>query len=191
MHMARFVDYFNITLMCPEDSETHLFNKRSPCRLLIATMGTQKELSFANCPHLDKGDLYSKKQIESIQQRLNTYSEEKCDDVDIQQHVSLFGPYITRFDQLLNLSTPTTCCYQEIKQEECNMIQYFLMQGLESCVRLENFMAHHFYSGSFVRNTLVCIAVDGNNKVHVSNRDKYWGTMLGWGKGRQPGDAST
>ena len=78
---------------------------------------------------------------------------------------------------------PTTCCYQQVKSENCEIVQYFVMQGLGSCVLLEDFLAHHFYSGTFVHNTSVGVAIDNCNRVHVTNKEKFWGTMVGWGEG--------
>ena len=57
------------------------------------------------------------------------------------------------------------------------------MQGLGCCAQSDNFIAHHFYASTFVHNTSVCLAVDADNIVHVTNKEECWGTVMGWGEG--------
>ena len=169
--LAWFVDYQNNMLMCQEGPETHLFKRRSPCSLSIATMGTTKDLSFAKCPHLDKGDQYMTTNVDDFMLNLNNLQNKKCSDADVNHHFSTFVPYVKKIHYLLGFSTPTICCYQEIKQQECIITVYFVMQGLDSFVRLEDFMGHHFNLAIFVHNTSVCDVVDNDNQVQISNKE--------------------
>ena len=100
---------------------------------------------------------------------------------EVNLHLDTFGNYISKFNEVSGLTTPTTCCYQEIKEQECEIIWFFVIQGLGSCVGLEGFMAHHFYAPTFVHNTSVCLAIDSENRVHVTNEQKCWGNMMAWG----------
>ena len=57
------------------------------------------------------------------------------------------------------------------------------MEGLGCCKAIEDYDTHHFHADSFVHNTSICIAIDMDGKVYVTNLKQQIGTLLGWGKG--------
>ena len=60
----------------------------------------------------------------------------------------------------------TTCVYQFIYYEndsfDTNIIQYFIIHGLVSCIKVDSYVAHMFYAWSFIHNTAVPIAIKKN-----------------------------
>lgn len=53
---AIFLDYHMVSFLTSKDLEIQTSNKRSPCSILLITMGTRSDMSFSSCPHVDKGD---------------------------------------------------------------------------------------------------------------------------------------
>ena len=131
-----------------------------PCQGLLVTFGTTNKLSFSNSPHLDKGDKFSKVKVNDLLSKIDVLKKLETTCEDVKSHLNSFGEYITKFHNVLGLTAPTTCLYQEIKHQKCNIVQFFVMQGLGSYARLGGFMSHHFYAPTFVHNTSVCLAVD-------------------------------
>ena len=69
--------------------------------------------------------------------------------------------------------------------------QHLVSLGLGCCSPILNYSTHHFYGASFAHNTSLCLAVDKNNVVFVSNKKKEFGTLLGWGGGGDDDNDST
>ena len=67
-------------------------------------------------------------------------------------------------------------------EDDFYFVQYFVLLGLGCCVLLNDYISHHFYAHTFVHNTSLCLVVS-NGKVYVSNKEKKFGTLLGWGAG--------
>ena len=71
--------------------------------------------------------------------------------------------YTNKSVQNLGLGDPTRCVYQIIYDENNNddtkIIQYFIMNGLGLCIKVDIYVAHIFYAWSFIHNTAVPIAI--------------------------------
>ena len=72
--------------------------------------------------------------------------------------------YANELIQNMGLSDPTTCVYEFIFDEnysdDTKSIQYFIMNGLGLCIKLNSFLEHMFYAFSFSHNTVVPIFYD-------------------------------
>ena len=81
------------------------------------------------------------------------------------------------------LVDPTICVYQFIFDKNdsnyTNIIQYFIMRGLGLCIKLNSYVAHIFYTYSFIHNTLLPISIR-HNKYYL-----YLNTyaIFNWGAG--------
>ena len=64
------------------------------------------------------------------------------------------------------MGDPTTCVYQLVLDENENndthIIQYYIMNGLRLCIRVDNYVAHMFYVCSFSHNTAFRMAIKKN-----------------------------
>ena len=49
--------------------------------------------------------------------------------------------------------------FDEKDINDTKIIQYFIMHGLGLCIKLNSFLAHMFYAGSFVHNSTVTICI--------------------------------
>ena len=71
--------------------------------------------------------------------------------------------YANEFVRKLVMFDPTTCVYQFIYDEkdsvDTKIIQYFIMRGLVLCIKVDSYVAHMFYSWSFIHNISVPIAI--------------------------------
>ena len=58
---------------------------------------------------------------------------------------------------------PTTCFYQFIYDEtdsvDTDIMQYFIMNGLGLCIKVNSYVAHMLYAWSFSNNTSVTIDI--------------------------------
>ena len=65
----------------------------------------------------------------------------------------------------------TTCVYQFIYDlndiDDTKIIQYFIMNGLVLCIKIDSYVAHVFYACSFSHITTVPIAMK-KNKCFIS-----------------------
>lgn len=58
------------------------------------------------------------------------------------------------------------------------------MKGLGACVPLVDFISHNFYGHRFVHNTSLCLALDEEKRVWISNKpDPVCGYLFAWGGG--------
>ena len=94
-------------------------------------------------------DKLSKPKVNKLLRKINDLKKIFTASEDVNLHLNSFGKYVKKFDDVLGIATPTTCCYQEIQHQQCDMVQFFVMQGLGSCVRLGGYMSHHFYAPTF------------------------------------------
>ena len=57
----------------------------------------------------------------------------------------------------------TTCVYPFIYNENdndhTNILQYFIIHGLELCIKVDSYVTHMFYVWSFSHNTELLIAI--------------------------------
>ena len=121
----------------------------------------------------------SLKKIEQLQREVT----EAKGTIHHSSAISFFH-FVLQFESLIGLGHPTTCGYQHVLEDKSiTLHQYLIMQGLGSCVRLENYIGHHFYGYSFVHKTSFCVGIDSSKRVWVSNKNKRVGTLLGWGAG--------
>ena len=84
----------------------------------------------------------------------------------------------------MGLGNATTCVYKFIFSEngsnDTKIIQYFIMNGLVLCIKLDNFVAHMFYAWSFSYNTSVTISIYHNTFFLSFNT---YPTVFDWGTG--------
>ena len=84
--------------------------------------------------------------------------------------------YANNFVQKLGMGDPTTCVYRFIYGEkdknDTYITQYFIMNGLGLCIKVDSYVAHLFYEWSFSHNTEVPIAKK-KNKYFLCNGSVY------------------
>ena len=76
----------------------------------------------------------------------------------------------------------TTCVYQfiyyKMDNNDIQITQYFIMNGLVLCIKVDSYVAHMFYACSFSHNTAVPIAKK-KNKYFISLNTNT--TVFSWG----------
>ena len=79
---------------------------------------------------------------------------------------------------------PTKCVYQLIYDindfDDTRIIQYFIINKLGLCIKVDSYVAHMFYSWSFNNNTLITICIN-KNKYNILLDAKS--TVFAWGYG--------
>ena len=82
------------------------------------------------------------------------------------------------------MGDPTTSVYKFIYDEndsdDKKIIQYFIMDGLGLCIKVDSYVAHIFYAWSFSHNTAVSIAINKNRYLLSLNTNT---TVFAWGYG--------
>ena len=80
------------------------------------------------------------------------------------------------------MGDPTTCVYQVIQDEkesiETKLIQYFIMNVLLLCIKVDTYVEHMFYSWSFSHNTAVPTSINKNKyfpSLNTNTTAFYWG----------------
>ena len=67
----------------------------------------------------------------------------------------------------MGLGDTKTCVYQFIfdknDSNDTNIVKYFVMHGLVLCIKLDNFVAHMFYTWLFSHNRAVPISIKQND----------------------------
>ena len=149
--------------------------------MLLVTFGSLRELGFSNSPHRDIKNSYCANDVNVMNEDLKYWNTFPSIPNEAPNQHSLFLKYRSQFSSTLGWSSPTTCCYQHVvTDQDCKLFQFFVMQGLSSCVRIDNFTSHHFYADSLSHNTSVCIGIV-KGKVYVKNHGNRFGTIFGWG----------
>ena len=168
-----------ITGLCPFDKndqdQVHL------CRASIVTMGTpSKSLGFANSLHIDSCDVLCKEvreqRIDMVRQYINSRTG----------RIARKAKYAMDFIHKFGLGVPTSCVYQFIhdengfQEDDAEVIQYFLLNGLGVCFRLGNHVAHSFYAFTMTHCTAVCMVVV-DSTLYLRKNDNF--TVFAWGSG--------
>lgn len=136
-----------------------------------------------NSPHVDWGNKLlatdTEKYLRQSYEHMNDLNEREYEQSSID-----FNRYLQNFSDTLGLGVPTTCGYQHIHVDpNIKFHQFFIMEGLGSCVELEDFTIHHFYAHGFVHHTSFCVGINSDNKICVSNPKNSIGSLVGWGTG--------
>lgn len=141
---SRLIDYHMVLyLIAPEgDGADNHYKNCTPARILVITMGTNLELLFYNCPHVDNGDKYLEGEMNKLMGKMD-YLKKFNDKANV--HLNTFPNYLIKVHSHIGLSSPTTCCYQHIKaSEDFSFHQFSVMQGLGCCVTIQDYTTHHF-----------------------------------------------
>ena len=81
----------------------------------------------------------------------------------------------------LGMGDPTTCVdqliYDKNDSDDTNIIQYFIINGLGLCIKVDIYVAYMFYAWSFSHNTAVTISTN-KNKYILSLKTKT--TAFSW-----------
>ena len=74
--------------------------------------------------------------------------------------------YANKLFQKLGMGDPKKCVYQLIydknDSDDTNITQYFIMDGLGICIKVDSFVSHMFHAWSLSNNTAVPIAIKKN-----------------------------
>jgi hypothetical protein len=154
------------------------------CRRKILTMGLLKKcLGFANTPHTDHFDYYSKAMQRELVDCYASYLT--CS----HRRNKLCAEYLQRWvEQYDGFCCPTTCGYLfsgrlNGDQSKIEIIQYFLMEGLGFAVKFSDATVHHYYGNQFAHNTAVCVAIGSGGLVSYksdpSSSDSF--RIFAWG----------
>ena len=154
-----------------------LSDMRRHCRVSILTCGNNKVLGFGCTDHVDMLD----KKNERIQSHFNKrlkeyYSENKKSQNFFWQNA---GKLISTF----GIGTSTTCGYivhveDDLQRgEHFEIMAFFVLSGLDSCLRLKSYLYHFFYGYSFSHLTSIPVMVM-NDRVYY-NHDSV--NIFAWG----------
>ena len=189
MEIASKLDYNYMEFLHPPGTKEINSRQRSPCRIAIITMGSLNELSFSNCPHVDEKEAYlpelQEKLLKDLRFRLEVLMK-KSEPLfkNNRQSIIKFQNYVNLCARMLKLGVPTTCCYQHLlNSPEYTLMQDFVMEGLSCSVPIEDYTSHHFYSHAFTHNTSLCLAVNKQGRVFVTNQNTKLALFLPEGTG--------
>ena len=86
--------------------------------------------------------------------------------------------------QILGMDDPKNVFYQlfydKNNSDDPTIIQYFIIQGLGLCIKVDSYMEHMFYVWSFIHNKSVPIAIKKNKYFIYLNTNT---TVFDWGAG--------
>ena len=103
-------------------------------------------------------------------------------NVKYPEHAKKFKEYVLNVDKRYWLGVPTTCGYQHVFcLDRFKIFQFFFMSGLGSAVLLTHGIGHNFYGYLFEHNTSVCLAMDSQRQVWLSNSPSKIGYVYAWG----------
>lgn len=191
-YLQEKMDYYLVKVLtsikCSKSKSNDIdFHHRSPCRIGIITSGNHSVLGFANEAHMDTGDNLGDEVIESLLKEItDSYidilaSEDSILKGTLARSRTIID-YIYKIKDTIGISVPTTCAYQHvIIKQDIQLLQFFVMHGLGSCVFLHDFISHNFYAQSFLHNTSVCVGVDAENQVWLNNHSEKRGYVFAWG----------
>jgi hypothetical protein len=181
------------------DPTTNFFlspkDKRTPCSVKIVTGGQSKAknpwkqvLAFANCPHVDAFDEYDEKHQNAFIALLKVslakaWSLLHRDSTELA-YANSSARYLQRVFDRVRFGTPCTCAYQHVIHPAWSgavLYQFFMLDGMGHCVRLEHHIGHQFFAHTFVHRTSLCLVVF-QGKVHFLSKDGM-ASMFAWGDG--------
>lgn len=162
--------------------------KKTPCAIGIFTCGNARTLAFANEPHRDTGDCFTKDEantkLQNTVEQRSTFRNKYPAGTVLDNKIDHFIEYAQRFTTTLGAGVPTTCSYQKVKvKEDVDMLQFFVKEGLGCSVSIDDFVTQSFYGHTFVHNTSVCIGVDSDLKIWLKNIKPEIGYVFAWGGG--------
>ena len=135
-------------------------------------------LEFSNTPHVDSLYRLRKSVVDKVKTEvcIKKYISFKENNMKIQ--------YTNKFSQKMGIGDPKTCVYQFIYDEsysdDTKIIQYFIMNVLGLCIKVDIYVAHMFYSWPFSHNTAVTIAINKNKYFPSLNSNT---AVFDWGAG--------
>jgi hypothetical protein len=184
------------------DPTTNFFfspkDKRTPCAVKIVTAGQSKArnrwkqvLAFANSPHVDAFDEYDANNQEAFLHLLDDSMAKVGLALDPNStdlsYASSSAQYLHRFFDRVRFGTPCTCAYQHVLHPSWSsavLYQFFMLDGMGHCVRLENNIGHQFYAHTFVHRTSLCLSVF-EGRVYFLSSDGL-ASVFAWGEGGNP-----
>ena len=191
-YLQEKMDYYYVKLLTslrlePSKNDMSEFHHRSPCRVGIITSGNKSHLGFANESHLDTGDILSKDEIDRIMSGLtHSYNaiiqaQDLLPSSTVERGRKVID-YASRIQDRIQMAVPTTCAYQHVLMDDnIQLIQFFIMLGLGSAVFIHDYISHNFYAHCFLHNTSVCVGIDKDDRVWLSNKQQQCGYMFAWG----------
>ncbi len=168
-----FYIYKHLRVLFPYANSHHTKIRYS--RLLIAT------INFECTNHCDNVDLVAG----NVRQNMIKDLEIIARDKDIGGFSKRISENSINFLNSWDISVPTTCCYQILKdldseQLTLEVIQFFCLLGLGICYRIIDYWSHCFMASSFYHCTLTAL-YQINDKIFAGS---YPGVnIFAWGKG--------
>ena len=121
-----------------------------------------KWLGYASCQHLYSVDLYKKNKKEEVLAEKEKLKNSKA-TFDLKR-----AAYLDEFEKFGSYGRKTTCVYQflcQTEHEDCEVIIYFLLQGLGIAVRFDSHISHSFFGYLFTHCTALPVIVK-NGRVY-------------------------